>query len=242
MALRTLDIVRRQLSRAPLSPEADGEGGSERAFRVLLDTIVRLEYEPGQIVSEREVMARTETTRPALRLAVVRLSDLGLITPMARKGLLIAPLDVTDVSSVYDARTAIETAVVRFAAQRATPKQIAGLRTLSKERHDASDEDEAGSFLARDLALHLALAAAGRNRYLEDALTRILPLHARLWHRLYRELGTDRKFMFEHDDIIEALAARDADAAVAMLLTHLQSAREILASVFLPLTDEDPRA
>lgn len=216
--------------------------GSERAFRRLLQAIVTLEYEPGQIVSEREVMARTESTRPALRLAVVRLSDLGLITPMARKGLLIAPLDLTDVSSVYDARTTIETAVVRYAAQRATSKQIAGLRALSQERHDAAGEDEAASFLARDLALHLALAAAGRNRYLEDALTRILPLHVRLWHRLYRELGTDRKFMFEHDEIIEAVAARDADAAAARLLTHLQSAREILASVFLPLTEEEPSA
>jgi DNA-binding GntR family transcriptional regulator len=241
VTLRTLDIVRDELSGSPASRDGGGELGSERAFRRLLRAIVTLEYEPGRIVSERELMIAADATRPALRLAVVRLADLGLITPMARKGLLVAPLDVTDVSTVYDARLAIETAVVRFAAQRATPKQISSLRALAQERFETSAGDEAAAFLTRDLALHLALAAAGRNQYLDDALTRILPLHARLWHRLYHELGTDRKFMFEHDEIIEALAARDADAAASLVVTHLQSAREILASVFLPLTEGFPR-
>lgn len=236
MASRRLDVVRNELSSAPGKGD-DAQGTSERTFRHLLQAIVTLAYEPGQIVSERELMERTESTRPALRLAVVRLSDLGLITPLARKGLLIAPLDVLEVSAVYDARMAIETAVVRCASQRATPKQIDALRTLSDSDGPGSNES-AAAFVARDLALHLALASAGRNRYLEDALTRILPLSARLWHRLYRELGSDRRFMFEHDDIIEAIAARDPDTAQAALTTHLQSAREIMASVFLPLTEE----
>lgn len=238
MTLRTLDIVRRELSSSSRA-DGDEQAGSERAFRQLLQAIITLEYEPGQMLSEREVMARTETGRPALRMAVVRLADLGLITPFARKGLVVAPLDVTDVSAVYDARAAIETAIVRFAAQRAMPEQIAALRALSHDRKNS--EDEAASFVARDLALHLAVAHAGRNRYLEDALTRILPLGARLWHRLYRELGSDRRFMFEHDDIIEAIALRDGDAAATLLITHLQSAREILASVFLPLSEGGSR-
>jgi len=240
VTLRTLDIVRGELSSSSRPADGDERAGSERAFRQLLQAIITLEYEPGQMLSEREVMARTETGRPALRMAVVRLADLGLITPFARKGLVVAPLDVTDVSAVYDARAAIETAIVRFAAQRAMPEQIAALRALSHDRKNNS-EDDAASFVARDLALHLAVAHAGRNRYLEDALTRILPLGARLWHRLYRELGSDRRFMFEHDDIIEAIALRDGDAAATLLITHLQSAREILASVFLPLSEVGSR-
>jgi DNA-binding GntR family transcriptional regulator len=241
VTLRTLDIVRRELSSSSRPADGDEQAGSERAFRQLLQAIIKLEYEPGQMLSERELMARTATGRPALRIAVVRLADLGLITPLARKGLVVAPLDVTDVSAVYDARATIETAVVRFAAQRAMPGQIDALRALSHDRRNDPYEDEAASFVARDLALHLAVAQAGRNRYLEDALTRILPLGARLWHRLYRELGSDRRFMFEHDDIIEAIALRDADAAATLLISHLQSAREILASVFLPLGEVGSR-
>lgn len=211
------------------------QGIGERTFRQLLHSIVTLEYEPGEIVSERELIERTASSRPALRMAVARLADLGLITPLARKGLLVAPLDVLDVSAVYDARMAIETAVVRFAAQRATSEQITSLRNLSQA---SREEETAAGFVARDLALHLALARAGRNRHLEDALTRILPLSARLWHRAYRELGSDRRFMYEHHDIIEAIADRDPARAEEAVLAHLHSAREILANVFLPLTGD----
>jgi DNA-binding GntR family transcriptional regulator len=233
-APRALEVLRRELAGSSgLAAEFPRE--SDSSFQQLLRAIISLEYEPGEMLSERELMERTGSSRAALRQAVARLSDLGLITPLARKGLMVAPLDVLDVSVVYDARVTIERGVARLAAQRATSEQVTGLRALS----EAELGEAAPEFVERDLALHLALAAAARNRYLEDALTRILPLSARLWHRLYRELGPDRRFMFQHTEIIQAVAERDLDAAEAALVAHLGSAREILASAFLPRGEED---
>jgi DNA-binding GntR family transcriptional regulator len=228
---RTLEILRGVLAGGPDSSQPVAPV-AESSFRSLLNGIVALEFEPGQMLSERELMERTGSSRAALRQAVARLSDLGLITPHPRKGLIVAPLDVLEVSAVYDARLAIESALAHFAAQRATPAHIASLQDLS-DAHVAEDEDTA-AFVSRDIALHLAIAAAGRNRYLEDALTRILPLSARLWHRLYQELGTDQKFMFHHTDIIGAIAQRNPDRAEVTIRHHLLSARDTLAYAFMP--------
>ena len=233
-APRTLEVLRGALVGTPTAPGDDGRG-SEAIFRSLLGGIVSLEYEPGQMVSERELMARTGAGRATLRQAVTRLADLGLITPHARKGLMIAPLDLLDVASVYDARRAIERAVVRLAAQRATRDQIAALRSESDSA--AGLHDEPAAFAAQDMRLHLAIAAAARNRYLEDALTRILPVSARLWARLHREVGGDRRFMFHHGAIVEAIGARDPEAAEAATTAHLESARQILAGTFVPLAE-----
>jgi DNA-binding GntR family transcriptional regulator len=213
--------------------------GSNATFRSLLHSAISLAFTPGQMLSERELMEQTGSSRASLRLAVGRLADLGLITPLARKGLVVAPVNILDISAVYDARLAMESALARFAAHRATNSQIGQLQALS-QRHPDELED-AASFVARDLALHLAIAAAGRNQYLEDGLTRILPLSARLWHLLYREHGADRKFMFHHEGITAAIAARDADAAEIAVRDHLQSAREILAGVFIPVAHGDGR-
>lgn len=209
-------------------------GGADRAFQLLLHATVSLELQPNEMFAERELMERTGSNRAALRSAVSRLAELGLITPLARKGLVIAPLDVLDISAVYDARLVIETALARFAAQRATPKQAERLRALA-ESGPGIDEDPA-RFVARDVALHLAIAAAARNQYLEDCLTRILPLSARLWHLLYREMGADRKFMFQHADIAAAIGDHDPDAAEAAVREHLEGARQILANAFIPLS------
>ncbi|HZD01438.1 MAG TPA: GntR family transcriptional regulator [Actinomycetes bacterium] len=241
LAPRTLEVLRGALVGTGTGTDADILGpGSEATFGRLLNGIVSLEYGPGEMVSERELMERTGASRAALRQAVTRLSDLGLITPHARKGLVIAPLDLLDVAAVYDARLAIERAVARLAARRASREQVAALEVLSDSAAGLQGES-APAFVAQDLRLHLAIAAAGRNRYLEDALTRILPMSARLWHRLYREVGGDRRFMFQHGGIIDAIGARDPDAAEAATSAHLESARQILANAFVPLAKEEPR-
>ncbi len=71
------------------------------------------------------------------------------------------------------------------------------------------------------------------NRYLYDALTRLLPLATRLWHWVYGNLGTDEHIRFHHRDIVEALRAGDPDAAEAAVAHHIERARERLAVVFL---------
>lgn len=231
----TLALVREVLS----GSRDDTVRGSNSTFRSLLNSTISLELIPGQMLSERELMEQTGSSRASLRLAVSRIADLGMITPLARKGLVVAPVDVLDISAVYDARLAIEAALARLAAQRATPDQVEELRALAE--HGPDELDDAAAFVARDLALHLAIAAAARNQYLEDGLTRILPLSARLWHLLYREQGADRKFMFHHGDITAAIGARDADAAETAVRAHLQGAREILARAFIPVAHGDGR-
>jgi len=227
-----------RLLRDALSGSDGGSAlSSDRAFEGLLNATVSLDLLPNEMLSERQLMERTGASRAALRSAVGRLSELGLITPLARKGLVVAPLNMLEISAVYDARSAIETALARFAAQRATKDQVERLQELS-ELGPGSGEG-ARSFVARDVALHLAIAQAARNPHLEDSLTRILPLSARLWHLLFRELGADRKFMFQHADIVAAIAARDPVAAEAAVREHLDAAREILANAFIPRSDRD---
>lgn len=237
----TVGLLREELGGTPSAqdePHRPDVGGF--AFRKLLWAFLTLELEPGGIVSERQLMELADATRSALRQAVARLADLGLITPLARKGLMIAPLDVLEVSVVYDARWAIETRLARFAALRATDNQIEGLKRLADTSNRPAPET-AQQFMQRDQELHLAIAASARNIYLEDALTRIMPRHVRLWHRLYRELGNDQDFMFQHDDIIAAIERRDPEAAETAVTEHLEAARGILATVFIPLSDRRAR-
>jgi DNA-binding GntR family transcriptional regulator len=226
----TLRLLQGVLSGAPRD-HLEGD----QVFRDLLHGIVSLELAPSAMLTERELMERTGCSRAALRTAVNRLAELGLITPLARKGLVVAALDVLEISAVYDARLAIEAALARLAAARATPEQVDALRRIGD--HEPAAHADAFAFVERDLALHLSIARVARNHYLEDCLTRVLPLSARLWHLLFRELGADRTLMFEHGSIIDAIARRDPDAAEAAVREHLGVARRTLASALVPVPE-----
>jgi len=208
------------------------EAHTNEAFRGLLQRIVTLAYEPGRLLTEREIMGDLDVTRAPLRLAVAHLSDLGLIQPLPRKGLLVAPIDAFEVGPIYDARAAIEAKVARLAATKASAEEIEVLQAHDEAHLDHGDPaDVAASFLAHDQAVHLALAAAAHNRYLEHALVRILPSSARMWHWVYSRLGPDAQTMFPHRGIVAAVAEGDPDGAEAAVHAHLDQSRQVLMKV-----------
>ena len=237
MGTVALDALRQELA-GKHPPEGRPVLHSEEAFRRLLGCIVTLRYEPGELLTERQIAEDLRLTREPLRRAVTQLSALALVEPLPRKGIRVAGIDALDVSTIYDARLAIETQVARYAAIRAASWEVDVLRdhsALDAEQHEPDDAAGARSlaarFLEHDQALHLAIAALGRNAFLEDALTRLLPASARLWHWVYRELGPDTQMMFSHDDIVTAVSEGDPDRAQSAVEGHLAQSRRVLTDV-----------
>lgn len=229
-----LDTLREELSGQGHLRE-DADGGSDVTFRRLLNAIVTLDFPPGALVAERDLMAAANATRASMRPAVIRLAELGLIRSLPRKGLVVAPLDTLDAHALYEARWPIEARAARLAALRARDDEIEALEALAEEpREDATDGRATWRiFLEHDQALHLRIAAAAKNPYLYDALTRILPLASRLWHWAYGELGVGQHVRFGHHDIVDAVRARDADAAESATISHVEQAQSVLRDVFV---------
>lgn len=233
-----LASLRAELTNTPLDAASSARQG-EVAFRRLLRMIITLACPPGALLSEREVMDSLGISRPVLRQAVTHLSGLGLLRTLPRKGLMVAPIDALDVSTVYDARWAIETRLARFASMRATSKDIEVLRTHTHAPTDLDAADQNSALLGRDQALHLAVARMAHNVFLEDALTRILPANVRLWQWVYSRVGPDRQVTFSHANIVAAIAAGDPDAAEAAVEDHLRSSRRFLAEVLTSRIEGD---
>ncbi|MGH3443522.1 MAG: GntR family transcriptional regulator [Nitriliruptorales bacterium] len=209
------------------------QGSSDLAFRRLLNAILSLDLKPGSMLSERELMELADCSRAALRPAVIRLGELGLLRALPRKGLVVAPLDGFDASTIYEARGAIEGPVARLAAARARDEDVERLAALADHHVGEAMEPDWRSFLQHDLELHLAIGKMAGNPYLLDALARILPLASRLWHWVYQQLADTEHVRFEHGDIVTAIRERDPDAAEEAAAEHVRRARTMLNEVLV---------
>jgi DNA-binding GntR family transcriptional regulator len=229
--LSTMEALRQELSGGAGEPEADS---ARSTFRNLLKAVVTLELPPGVLVSERDLMQRLRCSRAALRPALIRLAELGLIRTLPRKGLVVTALDTFDVFEIYEARWAIEARVARLAATRVDEVKLALITRLAEHPPGATRDDRNWTtFLERDQRLHLAVASTAGNRYLFDALTRVLPLSSRVWHWVYATLDVAEHIRYEHDDIVAALRERDPDAAEAAVTAHVEQARDLLRELFI---------
>jgi DNA-binding FadR family transcriptional regulator len=181
--------------------------------RAILALLAEQGLGPGdRLPAERDLMARMGASRAAVREAIVRLCQDGLLVARQGSGTYVAAVDVAAVSAV---RALLEPAAAAGAAERRTTSQAKRLERALRAMSDSVDDPAA--FAAADAAIHATIAEACGNPVLRDAIGR-LARHAAVsraatsGHRPVREQALS--------DIRPLVAAivdgRPADARAAM--------------------------
>lgn len=206
------------------------------------------EFHVGEkLPTESELMEAFGVSRTVIREAISRLQAAGLVE--TRHGIgtfLLEPqneqqlrirtesiLTMLDVLSILELRISLETEAAGLAASRRTEAQVQQLRAILDE-FAASIHKKTGNAVASDVAFHLLVATATGNRYFHDILKQlgktIIP-RTRVDSASLAE-GDRASYLgrvhLEHEDIYNAIARKDPDAARAAMRTHLANSRERL--------------
>lgn len=215
---------------------------SEQVLERLRDMIVSGELKAGdKVPSERTLMERFGVGRPAVREALQSLHTQGLITithgersrvnelsartvlnqsdDVARLLLAAAPANL---EHLKEARRMFELGIVRTAAAKATDDDIENLRELLREQEKHLQQSrDIKLFIEADMQFHTGIADMLGNPVITAVsgamLGWLLEYHTSLLHWS----GHEKITLTEHNQIIDALAANDPDAAVDAMETHL---------------------
>jgi DNA-binding GntR family transcriptional regulator len=212
---RKQSAVRRSQS-SPRVPRGELVAAAHDRLR---DLIVRGHLAPGAPIIETEVAALLGVRRSHLRAALVRLQQAGFVnssTIGTYSRSRVAPLTLGDVRELFAVIGALEGVAARNAAVlpvRERGQLITALRRVNRElrpsaRVTPSDYHELDSQFH---ALYVTRAGGPRVRTLYDAIKPQADRYALMYtHVLYDQIGTSAA---EHDTIIAAIEAGDADAA-----------------------------
>jgi DNA-binding FadR family transcriptional regulator len=236
-------------TRAAQPSPPDGEGGpgrgvSDGAALVQLRAFIvdRAFKEGDRLPAERLLGAELGLRRFELRKALEILEKEGVLWRHVGKGTFLAAQPdqsaQNDLSAlarrispadVMRARVALEPALARDAALHCSASSIAGLRLTAARSRTASSWRE---YEALDNDLHRQIAAASSSLLLLALFDQLNTLRRMVvWGRLSRKGSRppDSYLSFlEHERIVEALAARDPDAAQAAMRAHLHSVEDRL--------------
>lgn len=207
-----------------------------RLYRQIADQIAQLiasgEFLPGaRLPAERELATSLGVSRASVREAIISLEMGGLVEVRVGSGIFVttpatAPPSAGDAGpgpfELLQARKLIEGEIAAMAAAMAGPPDLDHLRQCI-ERMQAHIDDF-GVREASDREFHLGIARATGNGSLELAVEGLWQQRAELWGRLQQHFHTPdlaRRTIRDHVAILEAIAARDPDAARAAMHRHL---------------------
>jgi DNA-binding GntR family transcriptional regulator len=198
----------------PRLGRVDRELLRDQAYRMLRDAIVGGELAPGEILRDGELAERVGLSRTPVREALARLAEDGLVESKPHAYTRVTPLVVADVRDAYVVVRAMHELAVRAAVPVMAESHVTAMRTANERFAAALDAGDVDGALTADDALHDIPVAVAANRAVAATIERYLPLIRRLERLRFGSLPGRRSIAL-HDRLINACAARDADAAVA---------------------------
>lgn len=199
---------------------------SDQVESELRRLILTLELEPGLAVSESTLMKRFGWGRTPLREAFQRLSEQGLLQTIPQHGAVVTPLNLFDFVEVMDAMSLVIGAAASLACKRLTETELDQLDELVTQGEAAALAGDFERLSALDHEFHSVLAQATGNRYLSDYLSRLHQIARRFNFAAWKRERNATPSLDEHRQLAAIFRARDAAAARAAMLQHIEGARQ----------------
>ena len=84
----------------------------DKAYNAIKDKILTGRIGHSDFLNEGELMKELDVSRTPIREALSRLEQEGLVSVLPKKGVLVKPLTVSDISQGFEVRTIIEPYII----------------------------------------------------------------------------------------------------------------------------------
>jgi DNA-binding GntR family transcriptional regulator len=207
---------------------------TQGAYESLRADLLACRILPGKKLKIQELCTRCSVSLGAIREALSRLTSEGLVVAEPQRGFRAAPISASDLVDLTMVRVEIDSLCLRRAIACGDvdweSRLVAAAHRLARTPERAPDDPARSNedWAEAHAAFHLALVDGCDSLWL-------LHLHSLLYAQSerYRRLSvpfaiSGRNVNEEHQAIVTATLARDAEGATQLLATHLEATTHIL--------------
>ncbi|MES3011559.1 MAG: GntR family transcriptional regulator [Pseudomonadota bacterium] len=199
----------------------------EEVAELLRQRIFNRELAPGSWIDELKLAEEYGISRTPLREALKVLATEGLVTMKVRRGAYVTEVSERDLSDVYHLLALLESDAAGVVATQATDLQLKELQTLHRELEKAVTNRE--RFFEINEAFHMRLLEIANNRWRDQMVADLRKVMKLNRHNSLLKSGRMQESLAEHRSIMEALAARDANATAERMREHFRNGLEAAA-------------
>ncbi|MFI9808207.1 GntR family transcriptional regulator [Streptomyces sp. NPDC052301] len=194
---------------------------ADRVYAHVKQGVLDRRYEGGTLLTEGELADAVGVSRTPVREALLRLEAEGLIRLYPKKGAMVLPVSAQEIADVVETRLLVE----EHAARKAVPAPPGLVERLSELLEQQKAQAAAGDLAAAavtDRCFHAEIVRSGGNEILSRLYDQLRDRQLRMGVAVMHS-HPDRiaKTLTEHEEILEALRAGDAEAAVGVVHRHV---------------------
>lgn len=220
----------------PLNRSA-GEAAADLIRRAILDGTL----EPGQRLTEEGLAQDLAISRTPVREALRVLRSEGLVVSAPYHGSTVREYEAADLDDIYQLRALLEGHGARRAAQRIDDEGLEKLQASCDRLVALGDatEDNVAQIVEENLYFHTTILEISGSHRLVEMVRKVIELP--LVYKSYHWYSPDQKRLSEHAhrQLVQVLAARDADRAELIMRGHVYDGRDVLLAHIRTLSGEE---
>jgi len=233
------------VSSSPVPKLSTGPSLADQAYAALREGITSGRFAPGQTLTERALAGHLGVSPTPVREAISRLEHERLLERDGR-ALTVASPGVERLRELVRIEAALRGVAARIAAERATTGEIEEIAAVHAQAQRVKQRGRAVEDVARDVLtstrlFHAKIDQASHNLVLVDMIATATAFDWTVRLRAASTLGPQypaKEGHGEHEEILDALRARDGDRAERLMAAHtLRTGQQFLAMADLVNTE-----
>jgi DNA-binding GntR family transcriptional regulator len=200
----------------------------DEGYEALREAIVIGSLQPNERLVEANLTRTFGMGRSAVRTALARLEQDGLVEREPHRGARVRLIDEREAVEILEARAVLEGVAARHAATNATPKDVKRLRQILSGMRRLLDQGDLLRASDENAVLHRTLLEVADHPTVSRLISMLKSQLVRFQYRTIMLPGRTEHSFEEHSAIVDAVAAGDPDAAEAAMRRHLSQVTEAL--------------
>ena len=211
--------------------QAGSQSLHEATFQTLRSLLVEGKIAPGSKLNERELAERLNVSRTPIREAIRRLAADGLVELIANRGAIAIQLSLEDVIHTFNVIAELEGYSGELAAQNISDSTLSELEALQYEMMASYARRDLSSYYKLNLGIHHLINQAANNPILTKLFSQVNARIEALRFRSNQDGVKWEKAVEEHQEMLDALKARDGARMRKVMISHVTNKRNVVVQL-----------
>lgn len=199
-----------------------------RVTDLIREAIVRGDYAPNQRLIEADLSESFSASRATVRTALLELASEGLVERLPNKGSRVRAISLEEAIEILEVRIGLEGLCAAKTAEGLTDAEAAEFEGLRAAMLAAVDEGDLVEYARLHQRLDARVRELSRHATAAGVLARLYAQSIRYHFKLASKPARAKVSLLEHVAIVDAILARDPDAAERAVRAHLLSVIDAL--------------